>query len=380
VERSAPAKISMPTTRLIECALRYNKSAHLQQLYAGFVRLQAAGVIDLQIDTQVSRSELSHLPILYATINGSVAVVYDALDGLNWVPGTIEDNLRFFQTTVKADYYFKRSFNQQVATMGPLGCKVLPLGFNYHVRPHCALVRPSPTERLRDIVRRNELASNLLRSNNDDMALPAEDYEHHPILDKDAKILLLTRLWNPADFDRGETKAHIEALNESRISAVTVCRKEFGERFCGGLSDSHFSRKLAKSLIAPLSLTNKKRYLKLVKSHAICIGTNGLHGSVGWKFGEYVAASRAIVSEPLLYEVPGDFRKEQNYSEFTNVDGLIAGISALLRDRSALLAMMQQNYRYYNSFLKPESLVLNTLLKATEGKERYRVAAGGAAR
>ena len=72
------------------------------------------------------------------------------------------------------------------------------------------------------------------------------------------------------------------------------------------------------------------------------------------------------MSEPLRYEVPGGFKKEQNFLEFTNADDLIAGINTLRRDRSALLRMMRENYRYYNNYLRPQNLVLNTLLKVLE--------------
>ena len=348
---------------LIKCKLAYNKSPHLQQLYAGFVRLQALGIIELHIGTQAPDSRLSHLPILYVTVNDSFRVVYDELDGFNWIPGTIEENLTFFQTTFKGDYYFKRSFNRQVVDMAPPGCKVLPLGLNYHIRPEHSLARMSIKDNLQAMVRGNDFASKILRLKNEEMALPAEDYEYFPLPSKDIRILCLTRVWNPDDFDNDRAKANIETINNSRISAIKACQKEFGKIFCGGLSDDQFARKHAKSLIASLSLTNKRSYLELVKSHAICIATTGLHGSIGWKFSEYVAASRAILSEPLVYEAPGGFKKEQNYLEFTSGDELIAGINMLFRNSLALLGMMQENYRYYNNYLRPQNLVLNTLLK-----------------
>jgi hypothetical protein len=65
----------------------------------------------------------------------------------------------------------------------------------------------------------------------------------------------------------------------------------------------------------------------------------------------------------LVYEAPGGFKKEQNYLEFTSGDELIAGINMLFRNSLALLGMMQENYRYYNNYLRPQNLVLNTLLK-----------------
>jgi hypothetical protein len=72
------------------------------------------------------------------------------------------------------------------------------------------------------------------------------------------------------------------------------------------------------------------------------------------------------VTEPLRYEVPGDFKSEQNYLEFTNEHELIAGISELVRNRRALVTMMQHNARYYNNYLRPENLVFNTLLRVLE--------------
>jgi hypothetical protein len=80
----------------IRCRLVYNKSPHLQQLYAGLVRLQSLGIVELLIDKQSPDNRLSHLPILYVTVNDKFKVIYDALDGFNWIPGTIEENLSFF--------------------------------------------------------------------------------------------------------------------------------------------------------------------------------------------------------------------------------------------------------------------------------------------
>jgi hypothetical protein len=350
----------------IQCRLVYKNVPHLQQIYAGFVRLQALGIIDLSVDERVSDDPLRRQPILYVSIDGRFNVIYDALDGLNWIPGTIDENLAFFQKTFTADFYFKRSFDRRLTTMASNGCRVLPLGLNYHVRPERELVRPPIKQNLQSAIRNSGLASKILRLKNEEMALSPEDYEYFPVAGKDPKILFLTRIWNPADFAAVDRQAEIEAINESRISVVRTCRKEFGNIFCGGLTDDEFTRSHAGSFVAPLSLTNKKNYLDLVRSHAICIATTGLHGSTGWKFSEYVAAARGIVTEPLWYEVPGDFKSGQNYMEFTNTEELIAGISTLMTDRAALMAMMQSNARYYNNYVRPQNLVFNTLLRVLE--------------
>ena len=88
-----------------------------------------------------------------------------------------------------------------------------------------------------------------------------------------------------------------------------------------------------------------------------------MHNSIGWKTAEYVAASKAIVSEPLHFELPGNFEENKNYLSFTNVDELIVKIDSLLADEPMMQAMMNNNHLYYNHFLKPDVLVLNTLNK-----------------
>ena len=74
-----------------------------------------------------------------------------------------------------------------------------------------------------------------------------------------------------------------------------------------------YAKKNYSSLAMPESYTNKESYLRAVKDHSICITTTGLHNWIGWKLGEYVAASRAIVTEPLKFHYLEISAKEKNY-------------------------------------------------------------------
>jgi hypothetical protein len=105
----------------------------------------------------------------------------------------------------------------------------------------------------------------------------------------------------------------------------------------------------------------------------ICIATNGLHDSIGRKFGEYVAASRAIVTEELRYQLPGIFSEGINHLEFSNSFDLIKNIQLLEKDRDFMYSMMKSNYNYYRSYLQPDLMVLNTLLKIYNYQSNYRV-------
>jgi hypothetical protein len=111
-------------------------------------------------------------------------------------------------------------------------------------------------------------------------------------------------------------------------------------------------------------VTAKRRFMALVKASPICIATTGLILSTGWRFGEYVAASRAIVSEKLHDVLPGPFRTPDNYLEFCTVAELIGAVGKLVENRAALQTMMWNNYSYYRTYGRPDSLVLNALLRA----------------
>ncbi|ENO0816296.1 hypothetical protein PAK39_15700 [Proteus mirabilis] len=96
----------------------------------------------------------------------------------------------------------------------------------------------------------------------------------------------------------------------------------------------------------------------MMKEHEICITSTGLHKSTGWRFGEFVAASRAIISEPLNYVVPGNF---DNYLPFNNIEELYLAIEKLVNDKELRYDMMKRNNIYYNNYLKPDRLILNTI-------------------
>jgi hypothetical protein len=101
--------------------------------------------------------------------------------------------------------------------------------------------------------------------------------------------------------------------------------------------------------------------MKLLKRFPICIATTGIHGSIGWKIAEYVSYSKAIVTERLNYRVPGNFEKELNYLEFVSPEDCVESAVRLFQDYKLRCQLMINNYRYYQSYLRPDSLVMNTL-------------------
>lgn len=349
---------------LFKCELDFLPSNHLSQIYVGFEQLKKAGIVDVSVKYTGEKIDATKpKPLLKVKIDNKHKVIYDTLDGLNWVEGSIEDNLIYIKNNLDADFYFKRSYNKKILDYFPSNCKVYPLGLNYYIESEDFYFR-SLKEAVKHYIKDSNVITKLLKKNKN---FYTSDFEFYPFVYKDTKILFFTRLWNPADIKDRHFKSQVETINENRVKYIKACKKEFGNYFTGGLENDTYSNLYAKDLnaedlIVPFSLTNRKTFLSTIKNNNICVTTTGLHDSIGWKFGEYVAASRAIVSEPLAYELPGDFNSPKNYLAFSNEEELINKINLLRENKDLLFEIMRNNFHYYNNYVRPDKLVLNTLL------------------
>ena len=146
-----------------------------------------------------------------------------------------------------------------------------------------------------------------------------------------------------------------------RIDIIRALRERYGDSFIGGLNDNTLSRTWAPDLIMPAEYTERKRYLKLVHSCDICIGSMGLFESIGGKTGEYVAAAKAIVNERLHYSVTGDFAEGVHYLSFETVEECLDAVQKLVEDPQLRFAMKKANAEYYRNYLRPDMIVKNTL-------------------
>ncbi|WP_143960708.1 glycosyltransferase [Litoribacter populi] len=342
----------------IHCKVSKPQTVHCNQIFTGFYILNKTGIIDLEISNLDSEND----GFFDVVINSKLKIRYDLLDGFNWVNKTSEiDNLKYFKTVTKGvDFYFKRSFQPSLYDFASPTCKLFPLGFNFNVVPSPYFFLKSDIDSLINTPR--VLVEKLIQYSQEN--IPENIYVHPPADEDPCQILFYTRLWDPHDHtDNPDFASELKDINFSRISAIEKCRKEFGKQFSGGLYDSPLARRMAPHLILEKRKIRKLNYLKKVKKSNICIATRGLHNSTGWKFAEYIAVSRAIVTEPLTYTTTGDFKCGRNFLEFNSPQSLISKIQKLLNDKSLRQNMMEANFEYYNSYLKPDQLVLNSLKK-----------------
>lgn len=335
----------------ISCVVEYLFSPHLSQIYKGFQILEEKGLIDLKF---IKKAGNLNKPIISAFINNEYHIIYDTLDGFNWLDNkSIEDNLLFFQNHYQCDYYFKRSYNASLLNYNKGSTRrIHNLEFNYDVA-----YEPIFTDIKRVVKDTIHKRLNLHNPNVD-----YKDFEYYFNKNDQSKILFSARLWDPKDVENIDESTEREIINQNRINYIRACKKEFGSIFTGGLQDSELSRKMAKDLVLSNKKTSKLSYIRTIKDHDICISTLGLHKSNGWKFGEYIAASRAIISEPLFF-TSENFIESNNYLEVSSTDSLISNIYRILDDTEYKYTMMVNNFNYYNQYLRPDALILNSLIR-----------------
>ena len=320
--------------------------SHMGQIITGFLMLKEQGW-DVEI-VDNSKKEKNFSPMIRAQYRGK-RIVYDLGDGYN-VPEDIQNGLD------NSDFYFKRSFSaekNQAMLHGYAG-KMFPLGLYFRVtHPKNPINEPLWKALLKPL-----LGKASARYFVPEVFVGKPEREG----DRPVRILFLTQLWNDHEpgFSEEENRERTY-INQMRIDIIRALRQRYGDAFIGGLNDSALSREWAPDLIMPAEYTERKRYLKLVHSCDICIGSMGLFESIGGKTGEYVAAAKAIVNERLHYTVTGDLSAGKHSLSFETVDECLDAVQKLVEDPQLRYAMKQANAAYYQQYLRPDVLVKNTL-------------------
>ncbi len=343
----------------------HSDTEHLQQIYTGFNLLHRQGFLNLKqtipaefLHDKSAANRWNNYKFLNTKIilNGKITVYYDMHD---W--NRIDEKL-----LSEADFYFKRSFDETYISQLEDVDKVFPLGLNYPVlsdqRDFFKLERANfyqGKEKFKTIIKSLKIAEKIgLRGG----AEQVNYLEALPDFGIEPKILFMARVWDTIRLESPEQSEEVEQINQNRADCIRLLRREFGTKFFGGLSHDDFSRKHFKDCLLPdENFADKRRYLEMIKTFPICVATTGLNRSNGWKLGEYVALSKAIITEPLHFQVTGDFAAGKNYLEFNNSEELINAANKLLDDKHLRFRMILENYEYYKAFVRPDSMVLQSL-------------------
>lgn len=311
--------------------------SHCSQILTGFLMLSDRGGYKIDIkNVDIQRYNPQNMAIVLAEYHGK-RIIYDMMDGYQNPEG-------MKKLLIDCDYYFKRSYStqkNQAFGFDDYVEKMYPLGLNYMVSYKG---NPYSKESLKGMlyVLRGDKPSSYFTS----------DKFYCPVIykEKSANIIFFTRLWDGED-----------DINNTRIKIIRHLKKKLGDRFIGGIRDSELARKFSPDLIVSKRQTERGRYLRMVQDSDICIGSTGLHDSIGWKTAEYVVMGKAIVCEELKYEVPGGFSPEKNYIPFSDAEGCVNAVERLVNDPEYMYQMKLNNVMYYYQYLMPDRMIKRTL-------------------
>lgn len=344
------------TLRLSEVPL------HLYPILAGFESLRRKGAIRLKIERlRPGAPDLLPYNMLEVVCEDGKRLILDMNDGYENLLKDRAEMIPFYNGLLeRCDLLFKRSFDgvRNAQLQAPEKMRRTPPNFLVTL-PHNPAHFPVPCDPQREQVKK--LVRMLPGSQYYNGHIMEKNLFHAPHLSENPRILFMARLWDPdGEFPGQLTPAMQEerhAINESRAQCIRLLREAFGERFCGGVAPSAFAcRDYADVVLENEGLSHKDAYLAFMKQFDIHISTMGLHGSTGWKFAEYIAASKAIVCEPLCYESAGGLADGTHYLSFTDPETCVCGVQTLLDDGKRL-AMMRANHAYAETYMRPEAFV-----------------------
>jgi hypothetical protein len=351
-------------------------SDHVLQIYTGLYLLHAAGFIELRqrFGARALRDRLGRPPLAEKLVAGDLNGLFVDIDGVGLVFFDVRDGANSYgELAGRVALYAKRSYRRGAY---PSPEKFMPMGLNYAVHPDRTLrheLARSFGQLERSGLAAKRLAISLARlhpSVGRLLDLPTVSTLSGPVeRDLAPRAIFLARTWDPGEIATSPAEAEfVRGLNESRAACIRALRERFGARFFGGFSRSaHALRHYPDCVVAPEVSTSRHDYVKRLKSYPVCVATTGLFESIGWKFSEYVALSRAIVSEPMSFELPGPMAAGENYLEFRSAEECGDRVGALLEDRELALRMMQNNRRYYVEYGAPDAVVGRVLHAAITG-------------
>ena len=348
----------------------YSRSPHISMVVVGFLMLKNQGSIKLKIISGCNNvKKYPHPHFVKAIINGKV-FAYDCSDSCDWTASDWEkekwQNITSIESLMdNVDFYFKRSYsrNRNICLSEVARNKIYPLGFNFHVT-----IKNNPLDypeyfsydHIKLIIKKLFFPYKL----NPYWTIDKFEASANYVNAENLRIIFLARLWDPFGKEvlNDGKRLEREYINTTRIEIIKKLKQSYPDNFIGGIERSEYAEKNCKELIVSEEITRRANYIELMKKCDICIGTMGLHESIGWKTAEYVAAARALVNEKFHYEVPYSFEPHKNYLPFESTDGCVSAVSSLMEDPEKVFMLKTENERYYKTYLQPDRQIMNSII------------------
>lgn len=168
------------------------------------------------------------------------------------------------------------------------------------------------------------------------------------------KILFRSRLWDAGN-KHPEWKRKIRRdLNGDRINLNHLLQEKFGEAFIGGIRKDNFATKECPELVLPEKVFHRISYLNKLKESSIGIATPGLEGSIGARFGEFMANGLAIVTNPIdEFQQLGPLREGEHYLSYRTHKECLEKTEMLFSNEKYRRHIQLSNREYYDNRVHP---------------------------
>lgn len=116
-------------------------------------------------------------------------------------------------------------------------------------------------------------------------------------------------------------------------------------------------------------------YLEETRRSLAAINTPAVHGCLGWKFGEFLALGKAIVTLPIAQVMPGPFDPERHVAMVDGPDDVIDTLARLSRDHVERRRLETEARRYFLEDLAPDATmarVVSVARRQARGSDRMR--------
>ena len=311
---------------------------HFTQLLSGLEYLKDNNLIDLKYRLSL----FEYPPYIFKVELDNKLLFFDLADSTDIHLPTYE----------LADFYIKRMLLKSDMKDRK---KLYPYGLNYQVYYRNQFLKGlflKDKQLLEYSLRFSRTASSLLKMKNSISTSELDEMCSSPASGR--QILFRGRLWNPADTGIVWKKKERQKMNRLRVDLNLLLRPKFGDSFTGGIEADEFSKDECPEVLLPQQEYHKKNYLKLLRTSSIGVASQGLEGSIGFKFSEYLAHGLAVVTTPIEdFQLLGPLQKNVNYLDFTDTRECLNNIEILYTNDRRRKEMQQANWNYYNNWLHP---------------------------
>ena len=156
-------------------------------------------------------------------------------------------------------------------------------------------------------------------------------------------------------YDNDEYRSN---TNKNRAAYVKACKNIEKLHFEGGLlaANNHPNKKLYKDILTP-NYIQPEDYLKKIRKSAIVFNTPAIWGCHGWKLGEFLAMGKAMISMPLLNDMPFPFEHGKHVHFVNSYKEIDFAVHKILNDNSYRKQLEVGAMYYFENYLTPEKVI-----------------------